>query len=102
MKFPNEKTLAKMRKKLEKSPGTLMLSENPTAAEQLRWDICQLFVKYTNSHDLKNIELAQALDVHESEVSKILHHRIESFSTDKLLALLGKLYPRHKILLKSA
>lgn len=102
MKFPNEKALARMRKKLEKAQGTVMLPENPTPSEQLRWDICQLFIKYANSNDLKNIELAKKLEIHESEVSKILHHRIERFSTDKLLDLLSKIYPKHKILLKAA
>lgn len=91
MKFPNEKT-----------KGTVMLPENPTPSEQLRWEICQLFIKYANSNDLKNIELAKKLEIHESEVSKILHHRIERFSTDKLLNLLSKIYPKHKVLLKAA
>lgn len=91
-----------MRKKLEKAKGTIMLSEKPTPSEQLRWDICQLFIKYANANDLKNIELAKKLEIHESDVSKILHHRIERFSTDKLLDLLVKIYPKQKILVKAA
>lgn len=102
MKFPDDKALAKLRKKLQKAKGTVMLSEHPSPSEQLRWDICQLFIKYANSKDLKNIELAKKLDIHESEVSKILHHRIDRFSTDKLLELLSIIYPKHKILLKAA
>jgi len=102
VKLPDEKSLAKMRKKLEKAKGTVMLSENPSPSEQLRWDICQLFIKYANSKDLKNIQLAKKLEIHESEVIKVLHQRIERFSTDKLLDSLSKIYPKHKILLKAA
>ncbi|MFN7903896.1 MAG: XRE family transcriptional regulator [Pseudobdellovibrionaceae bacterium] len=71
-------------------------------SEQLRWDICELFIKYTNSKDLEKIQLAKKLEIHESEVIKVLHQRIERFSTDKLLDLLSKIYPKHKILLKAA
>jgi predicted XRE-type DNA-binding protein len=100
MAFPSEKELEKMRKKLDKVSGTLMLSSNPTSIEKLRWEICQEFVKYANRKDLKNIELAKILGVHESEVSKILHHRIEKMTTDKLLQLLTKIQPNHQVSLK--
>ena len=100
MGFPSEKELAKIRKKLEKEPGTLMPSENPTSAEKLRWEICQEFVKFSNRKGLKNVELAKLLGVHESDVSKILHHRIEKMTTDKLLQLLSKIRPKLKVTLK--
>lgn len=89
-----------MRKKLSKAQGTLMPPRNPTAIEKLRWDICQEFVKYAARHDLKSIDLAEKLGVHESETSRILRHRIDRFSTDKLAELLQRLNPRYKIQIK--
>jgi predicted XRE-type DNA-binding protein len=100
MKMPSEKNLEKMRKKLAKTQGTLMPPANPTPLEKLRWDICQEIVKYALRNDLKSIDLAEKLGVHESEVSRILRHRIDRFSTDKLAALLQILKPHYKIQLK--
>jgi predicted XRE-type DNA-binding protein len=100
MTFPNERDLKKIRKKLDKVQGTLMLPLNPTSAEKLRWEICQEFIKYANRKDMKNFELAKLLEVHESDVSKILHHRINKMTTDKLLHLFTKIQPNHKVVLK--
>lgn len=90
------------RAKLRNKQGTLGLSENPTPLERLRWDICQEFVKYAVGNHLKSQDLAEKLGVHESDMSRILRHRIERFSTDKLLELLLKLKPKSKIQLKTS
>jgi predicted XRE-type DNA-binding protein len=102
MAFPKEKELAKIRKQLAKAQGTLMLPENPSQLQKLRWDITREFVKYALEHKLKSLELAKELGIHESEISRILHHRIDRFSTDKLISLLEKIRPNHKIQLKAA
>ena len=100
MAFPKKKELDKIRKASEGWEGTLMLPENPSPLEVLRWDICQEFIKYANSKKLKNIDLAEALEINETEVSRILRHRIDRFSTDRLLQLLSKIKPNHQIHLK--
>ena len=51
MRFPDEKTLAKMRKKLEKANGTVMLSENPTCP--VRATPAQNRLKFKSTNYLK-------------------------------------------------
>ena len=42
-------------------------------------------------------DLAEAIGVDKAKVSKILHHRINEFSTDRLIKLCQGLNPRIKI-----
>ena len=93
MAFPDEKTLKRMRAKLDKVGGTLMISPNATPLQKLRWDLCQKFVRYTREHDLTQDQLAELLGVDKAKVSKILHHRIDEFSTDRLVTLYQQLAP---------
>ena len=93
MAFPNEKTLKRMRAKLDKVEGTLMISPNATPLQKLRWDICQKFVRYTREHDLTQDQLAKILCVDKAKISKILHHRTDEFSTDRLITLYQQLNP---------
>ncbi len=93
MAFPDEKTLKRMRAKLDKVEGTLMISSNATPLQKLRWDLCQKFVRYTREHDLTQDQLAKVLRVDKAKVSKILHHRIDEFSTDRLITLYQQLTP---------
>lgn len=97
MGFPSESELKKVRKKLEKAEGTLMLGPNATPLEKFRWDICQKFVIYKQKHKLTVEQLADALGTDKAKVSKILRHRIESFSTDRLLTLLQIIYPKTEL-----
>lgn len=100
MKFPSEKELAKMRKKLDKAEGSLLLSPNATALEKLRYDICKQFVIYQRVHDLTCKDLAKLVGVDESLMSKVLRYRHQRFSTDKLVEMLSKIHPKHHLVLK--
>src|SRR4051794_17135777 len=97
MGFPSKKDLDKIRPKLEKVEGTLMLSPSATPLEKFRWDICQKFVQYKIEHEMSQEEMAEVLGVDKAKVSKILHHRIEEFSTDRLLKLYQILNPQLKL-----
>lgn len=100
MKFPNEKELAKIRKKLEKTEGSLVLSAKASSIEKLRYEICRQFVIYQREHELTSKELAKFIGVDESLMSKILRYRHDRFSTDKLVELLSKIHPKHHLVLK--
>lgn len=100
MKFPNEKDLSKIRKKLEKMEGSYVLSSNASPLEKLRYDICKQFVIYKRENSLTNRELSQILEIDESLTSKILKYRMDRFTTDKLVELLSRIYPTHKLILK--
>jgi predicted XRE-type DNA-binding protein len=102
MTFPTEKKLSKIRKKLEKAEGSLVLSKNATALEKFRYEICRQFVIYCRDHDLKSKELAKIVGVDESIMSKVLRYRNERFTTDKLIQMLARIYPKHHLILKVA
>lgn len=97
MGFPDKKTLTKMRAKLEKVEGTLMISPDASPLEKLRWDLCQKFVQYMQQQGISQSEMAEILGVDKAKVSKILHHRIDEFSTDRLITLYQQLNPEIKI-----
>ena len=87
--WPSPEELKSVMKKLDKVEGTLMLPEHPTAIQKFRWDICQQFIKLMRAQKLKQVDLAYMLDIDKSEVHRILHHRIDGFSTDRLLEYLS-------------
>jgi len=95
--WPSKEELNKVLKKLEKVEGTLMLPENPTPLEKFRWDICQQFIRYAREHALRQVDLAEELGIDKSQVHKILHHRIDEFTTDRLISYLQQLKPNTKL-----
>ena len=97
MGFPSESELKRIRRKLSRTQGTLMLSPDATPLERFRWDICQKFVVYKQKKRLTVEQLAKILGTDKAKVSKILRHRIQSFSTDRLLTLLQIIYPETKL-----
>jgi predicted XRE-type DNA-binding protein len=97
MGFPSKKQLDRIRPKLKKIEGTQMLSPEATPLEKLRWDVCQKFVRYKIEHDATLEEMANTVGVDKAKISKILHHRIDEFSTDRLIKLYQELNPDLKI-----
>ena len=49
------------------------------------------------TNNLNQKELAKLLGVDEAKISKILRHRIEEFSTDRLINLYSSLHPQVKL-----
>ena len=89
--WPSPEELDSVMKKLNKIEGTLSLPESPTPIEKFRWDLCQQFIKLMRAQKLKQVDLAKMLKINKSEVNKILHHRIDGFSTDRLIEYLSTL-----------
>ncbi len=100
MGFPNEKELEKIRKESEQWEGSLALNSDATPLEKFRFQICQELLLYKQKNNLKNIALAEKLEMPEADLSRILRHRIEGISTDRLLGLLNKINPNHEIHLR--
>lgn len=94
MAFPDKTKIKKTLEKLEKVEGTLALHEHPTALEKFRWDLCQKFISYKQKNNFSQREMASLLGIDEGKVSKIVHHRIDEFSTDRLISLYEKLDPK--------
>jgi predicted XRE-type DNA-binding protein len=95
--FPDKKERERALKKLQKVEGSLALNANETVLEKFRFDLCQKFLIFKNVHALSQIELALLLGTDAAKVSKILHHRIHEFSTDRLIELYLKLEPDLKL-----
>jgi predicted XRE-type DNA-binding protein len=97
MGFPSKKEIERALKKLDKVEGTLALNPNATPLERFRFDLCQKFIKYKLTHKINQKELSELLSVDEAKVSKILHHRLDEFSTDRLIEYYSKLDPELKL-----
>lgn len=97
MSFPDKKQLSKMRAKLEKADGFLMLSPDADELEKFRFSICQDLLKYSNKKKFKDSEMAEFLVITKADMSRIFNHRIDKFSTDKLLKLYAKIKPNYKL-----
>jgi len=94
MGFPSKDQIKKALKRLEKVEGTLAPPANPTPLEKFRYDIQQKFVIFKHDRKISQREMAKLLGIDEGKVSKILHNRLEEFSTDRLIALYAKLNPK--------
>jgi predicted XRE-type DNA-binding protein len=97
MGFPSRKEIKSVLKELENVEGTLALNPDATPLEYFRWKICQNFIKFTRYQGWNQKQLAEKLGIDEAKVSKILHHRIDEFSTDRLITLYEKLDPKVKL-----
>lgn len=97
MGFPNKKQLNRIRPRLESMEGTLMLSPDASPLERFRWDICQKFLEFKIEHQMTQDQIAEAVRVDKAKISKILRHRIDEFSTDRLLKLYQELDPKVKL-----
>lgn len=95
--MPRKAEIKKVLKKLEKAEGTLAPPAHPTPLEKFRHDIQQKFAAYKINEKISQREMADILGIDESKVSKILHNRLEDFSTDRLISLYEKLNPDVKL-----
>ena len=97
MAFPSEKELKRVRKKLAKVQGFLMLAPNADELARFRFRICQDLLKYARENELTAVEMARFLGVPKADMSRIFNHRIDRFSTDKLIRLYAKINPDYRL-----
>ncbi len=84
-------------KKLENFQGTKAISKNASPLEKFRFDLQQKFVIYKLKNKCTQKEMANKLEVDEAKISKILNHRLDEFSTDRLITLYQKIDPNLKL-----
>jgi len=92
-KFPSKKTLVKIRKEFNTAPATQTLPKNATAAEKFKYELCEHFVIFKKVSKMSQREMAKTLKISETVMSRVLHYHIEDFTIDRLINLLGVLYP---------
>lgn len=101
MGFPDEQTLNEIREKLKGVEGTKAFNkEDATPLETLRFEVCQALLRKAKSEGLTNQEMAKICEINEADISKVFHYRVDNFSTDKLMKILLKAVPNHRVLLK--
>lgn len=96
-KFPSSSEIKEISKKLEKLEGTKALPKNATPLEKFRFELQQKFVMYKLKHKCTQKALADKLEIDEAKISKILNHRLDEFSTDRLITLYQKIDPNLKL-----
>ena len=55
------------------------------------------FLKYSQKNGYNGSEMSKLLGITKADMSRIFNHRIEKFSTDKLIELYGKIKPEYKL-----
>jgi len=85
MGFPTERKMKEMRDRLEKAEPSRTLPENATAAERVKYKICEKFIKYLLENEMSQAELARQLEMDPARLNEIVKYRIDLFTVDKLL-----------------
>ena len=96
VRWPDEKTLSRIRDKLSDPAydgGTHLVPGDASPADRAKYDLCQIIARYRREHGLMQKDIAAKLAVDEARVSQILRGRIESFTLDRLIAYAQKLHP---------
>jgi len=96
-KFPSPAEISEVSKKLENVQGTKALPKNASPLEKFRFELQQKFVIYKLKTKCTQKEMADKLEIDEAKISKILNHRIDEFSTDRLITLYQKIDPNLKL-----
>ena len=97
MAFPSEKELRRVRKKLSKAQGFLMLHPDADELAKFRFEVCQELLRYAHERKLSAIQMAKMLGITKADMSRIFNHRIDRFSTDKLIRLYAKIKPDYRL-----
>src|SRR5438128_11375805 len=65
--------------------GSWALPENPTALEQVKYNLCERILAYKQDNKLTVKKLAQQIKLSVAETEDILHYRIDHFTLDRLM-----------------
>lgn len=87
MKYPSKERISKVLEKIEKRKikPTRLISKNATPVEKVKFNICQLIIKYKRNHDYLNKDVAEIINVTPAVISRIVHCQIDKFSIESLL-----------------
>lgn len=58
-----------------------------TATNILKFQLCSEIIKYKKENELLQSDIAAAIGVNKSEISKIFSYQLEEFSTERLLGM---------------
>ena len=104
-KFPDDRTLMRVREKLsdpDYKGGNLALPPDASEVDRAKYELCQFIAKYQREHNLIQRDIAKQAGVDESRISDILRGKIESFTLDRLITYAKKLSPKLKFRIVTA
>jgi len=97
MGYPNKDKVLKIldtldeKEKQGKIVSSKILPLAATAADRMKFKLCEAILKFKHAENLTNQDLANRLGINKSDVSRILHYHIESFTLDRLVNYLQAL-----------
>lgn len=92
MSFPKNEEIKGILKELEGVEPTLVIDlKNASKSDVLKYKLCQEFVKILKAENITQVELARKLNVDKAIVNKIVLHKIDTFTIDRLVDLLSQL-----------
>lgn len=62
-----------------------------TSTDILKYQLCSEIIKYKKEKELTQNDIARAIEVNKSEISKIFSYQLGEFSTDRLLSMVEDL-----------
>ncbi len=62
-----------------------------TSTDILKYQLCSEIIKYKKDKELRQNDIALAIDVNKSEISKVFSYQLEEFSTERLLGMVEAL-----------
>ena len=90
MPLPKKDEITHVLKELERKDPTLVIDfKTASKSDILKYRLCQEFIKILKDEQLTQVQLAEKLGVNKSIVNKIVHHKIETFTVDRLMDLLS-------------
>jgi predicted XRE-type DNA-binding protein len=94
MKFPKKEEIKDILRELENVEPTLVIDfENASQSDVLKYRLCQEFVKILKTEKITQAELARRLKVDKAIVNKIVLHKIDTFTIDRLIDLYTSIKP---------
>ena len=87
-----KKVLAEIESPQDWGNGSWSLPENPTVLEKAKYEVCKQVVSYKQDNNLSTPEIAQRINLTNSETKDILHYHIDYFTLDRLITYAGKLF----------
>jgi len=92
MTFPSDKEIKKVLNEIQDKESTLVIDYSASStSEILKYQLCQEFIKVLKEENLSQVELAKKLKVDKAIVNKIVHHKIDTFTVDRLIDLFSSI-----------
>lgn len=92
MGFPSKGQIEKALKDINNDDFTLVIDfDTASKSSILKYQLCQEFTKVLKEEGITQVELAKKLGVDKSIVNKIILHKIDTFTVDRLMDLFSSI-----------